>query len=124
MTMGAEPVFRNRYEIDIWRKLTSASWRSEDAFNVWIGNLLERNETLDPHILVRAMGLAVEHYPDRCKDTVRRLVSRCRPSDSLPLFAAAGIFLDAGDADAAKELLSKARRGNLPVRHCMAARVA
>lgn len=124
MTMGAEPVFRNRYEIDIWRKLTSASWRSEDAFNVWIGNLLERNETLDPHILVRAMGLAVEHDPDRCKDTVHRLVSRCRPSDSLPLFAAAGIFLDAGDADAAKETLSKARRGNLPVRHCMAARVA
>ncbi len=122
--MGSEPVFRSRYEVDAWRRLSDGSWRDRNAFNNWIRVLLDRSGTADPHILVKAMETAVRLDPDGHAALVRRLADVRRPSDSLPLLTAASVLLDAGDTGAAEELLSAAGAGNQAVKHCIAARIA
>ncbi|MFA6952014.1 MAG: tetratricopeptide repeat protein [Candidatus Methanomethylophilaceae archaeon] len=121
--MGSEPVFRDRFDLDLWKRMESGNWKSDEQFLNWLDNLLDHEGNIDSAVLSRAIELVHERRCTEQKDLIIRLVSKSRPSDSVPALTAAQIFLETEDIDAAKEVAAKAKHGSIPLACCVRAKI-
>jgi tetratricopeptide (TPR) repeat protein len=122
--MDIKPVFRDKSELGIWKKLETGSWRNNEQFIDWLDVILRHDGAMDSNILVKAIETVNNRKCLNSAGLIKELVSKRRSIDSMPLLAAAKIFLEAGDINSAKEMESKVKTGNIPSISCVRARIA
>lgn len=121
--MVDRPVFQNKQEIDLWKRLSAGSWRNDDQLVDFVGSIIGRQGSVSSAILVGCMdAISVRKLSDR-KDMMIKLASKSRPNDSLPSLTAASMLADMGETEAAEALVNKVRGRNIPFQYCIRAKL-
>lgn len=121
--MVEKPVFQNKQEIDLWKKLSSRSWRSDEQLTEFLDSVLSRQGAVGSAVLVGCIDAAVARKLPNRKDIMVKLAAKSRPNDSLPSLTAASALIDMGEYDDADSLVTKVRGRNIPFQCCVRAKL-
>ena len=126
--MVHEPIFRDGYEVDIWKRLTSgkdSASRKSDYYIQLAGVVAKREGTVSSAILSLLIEKLYETQSSNFDTLVYQLLSKSRPNDCGPALTAALIYSDLGRPDKAQEMVGSAKRAlNIPMLSCVKARIA
>ncbi|MCL2334100.1 MAG: tetratricopeptide repeat protein [Candidatus Methanoplasma sp.] len=126
--MVHEPVFRDGFEVDLWRKLTSGkdiASRKSDHYVQLAGVVTKREGPTSSAILSLLIRKLHETQSSNLDALISQLVSKSRPNDSVPALTAALIYADLGRPDKSEEMIGLVKHAqNTPMLSCVRARIA
>ena len=126
--MMHEPVFKDSFEVNVWKRLTSekdsASKKSDFYVNI-AGSVIKRESPTNSAILSLLIEKLHETQSSGMQSLIDRLVSKSRPSDCMPALTAALVYASMDRWDEAEEMAESVKNAqNVPMLSCVRAKVA
>lgn len=126
--MVIRPVFRSRFEVNIWKKLDSdfsILAKKPNYYQEIADSVIKNGEPVDSAILVKLMEILRKTQSGDLQLYLEQLAEKHRPDDCNPLLTAASIYLESGNLEKAKEMMSRLRqRRSIPFTCCVKAKIA
>jgi len=127
--MDARPVFANRYEAMLWKKVNrdlddGPTQKQQEGFVSLLGSVIKKGEAQPSPVLARLIEDTLIYNIENHQEAIEIMVGMSRPQDCRPAISAARIFLESNDPDTAEALLNEVEeRGRSSEWLCMSAEV-
>ncbi|MDR0309936.1 MAG: tetratricopeptide repeat protein [Candidatus Methanoplasma sp.] len=126
--MMREPVFRDSFEVSVWRRLTSgkdSASKSNDFYINMANSVIKREGTTNSAILSLLIEKLFETQSNGMQILTEQLVSKSRPNDCTPALTASFVYADTGRWDKAEEMVESVKHAqNIPMLGCARAKIA
>jgi len=126
--MMHEPVFRDNFEVNIWKKLTSekegASKKNDICAGI-AGSVIKREGPIASAVLSLLIEKLYEVQSSGMQTLIEQLVRKSRPNDCMPALTAALVYAGMGRLDKAEEMAESVKNArNIPMLGCVRAKIA
>ena len=126
--MMREPVFKDSFEVNAWKRLTSEKDTASKKSDFYISiaeNVLKRESPGNSAILSLLIEKLYETQSSGMQSLIDRLVIKSRPNDCMPALTAALVYAGMDKWDKAEEMVESAKRAqNIPMLSCVRAKIA
>ncbi|MDR3282425.1 MAG: tetratricopeptide repeat protein [Candidatus Methanoplasma sp.] len=125
--MDQRPVFRSKFEANVWRRLTADAGMQSKKGELYAdvaGSLLKHDGPVHSAILVKTMEKLRETNNPNLRGILPKLVSKSRGEDCGAALAASMILMDIDDLEGARSMVGTIRScHNIPLAACVKARI-
>jgi len=126
--MMQEPVFKDSFEVNIWKRLTSdkdAASKKSDYYTSIADTVIRRDSPTNSAILSLLIENLFETQSSGLLSLIEMLVSKSRPNDSMPALTAALVYAKMDKWDMAEEMAESVKQAqNIPMLGCVRAKIA
>ena len=125
--MGHKPVFQDKFEVGIWKKLSTDSDSSPKKAEYYVGiadSVVKREGGINSAILTTLIVKLYETRADRFFEIMERLVAKSRPNDCSPFLTAASIYAETDRLASAERIVEKMTHcQDIPFLGCVKAKI-
>ena len=124
--MDRKPVFRDKFEASLWKRLTNDPGQSKRAEH-YIGvanSVIKHDGTISSAILTKLIESLYEIRANDFVEISNALLAKCRSNDCTPRLTLASMYVDMDMVDRAEVLVNEVRQGqNIPLISCVKAKI-
>jgi|GEM_PF-1062517 len=125
--MGHKPVFQDKFEVSIWKKLSADVESSSKKAEYYTGiadSIIKREGGINSIILTTLIVKLYEIRADRFFEIMERLVAKSRPNDCSPALTAASIYAETDRLTSAERIVEKmVHCQDIPFLGCVKAKI-
>jgi len=126
--MMHEPVFRDNFEVSMWKRLTSekdSASKKSDFYTSIASSVIKHNGQINSAVLSLLIEKLYETQSSGMQTLIEQIVQKSRPNDCMPALTAALVYANLDRLDKAEEMTGSVKNAqNIPMLGCVTARIA